>query len=285
MSTPGPLVLVIEDEPLTRRFLRPALEGQGYRIVEAANATEGLAQASSYNPDLVLLDPGLPDLDGLDVTRRLRTWSSVPIIVISARGQEDDKVAALDAGADDYLTKPFSLGELLARLRVARRHVERLAPGPEDPVYELDGLRVDLGRRLVQRDGREVHLTPLEYKLLVALIHHAGRVVTHEQLLKEVWGPGATDEIPYLRVYMGLLRHKLEHDPAHPVLLTTESGVGYRLAASVRSFTDTPAADSREPGPALHRRRLGNRAGRPAPAPQGDEEQHEQEPAGRGGAA
>jgi two-component system, OmpR family, KDP operon response regulator KdpE len=231
MSTPGPLVLVIEDEPLTRRLLRPALEGQGYRIVEAATATEGLAQASSYNPDLVLLDPGLPDLDGLDVTRRLREWSSAPIIVISARGQERDKVAALDAGADDYLTKPFTLGELLARLRVARRHVERLTPGPEEAVFEVDGLRVDLERRQVTRDGQEVHLTPLEYKLLRTLVHHADRVVTREELLKEVWGPGAANETQYLRVYIGLLRHKLEHDPARPTLLLTETGVGYRLAS------------------------------------------------------
>jgi two-component system KDP operon response regulator KdpE len=229
VSTPGPLVLVIEDEALTRRFLRPALEDQGYRIVEAATASEGLTQASSYNPDLVLLDPGLPDLDGLDVTRRLREWSSAPIIVISARGQERDKVAALDAGADDYLTKPFGLDELLARLRVARRHVERLNAGPEAPVFETDGLRVDLARRRVTRDGQDVHLTPLEYKLLTTLIRHAGRVVTREELLTEVWGPGAAHETQYLRVYMGLLRHKLEHDPARPALLLTESGVGYRL--------------------------------------------------------
>jgi two-component system KDP operon response regulator KdpE len=220
MSVPGPLVLVVEDEPQMRRFLRPALEGQGYRVVEAASASDGLAQASSFNPDLILLDLALPDGDGVDVARRIREWSPVPIVVISARGQESDKVAALDAGADDYLTKPFGMAELLARLRVARRHTERLGSETAEPVF---------ARRQVTRDGIEIHLTPLEYKLLAALVHYAGRVITHRQLLKEVWGPGAANETQYLRVYMAQLRHKIEKDPARPALLLTESGVGYRL--------------------------------------------------------
>jgi len=229
MSTPGPLVLVVEDEPQMRRFLRPALEGQGYRVVEAASASDGLAQASSFNPDLILLDLALPDGDGVDVTRRIREWSAVPIVVISARGQESDKVAALDAGADDYLTKPFGMAELLARLRVARRHTERLGSETAEPVFEREGLCVDLARRRVTRDGTEIHLTPLEYKLLATLVRYAGRVITHRQLLKEVWGPGAANETQYLRVYMAQLRHKIEKDSARPALLLTESGVGYRL--------------------------------------------------------
>ena len=227
--TPAPLVLVIEDEPQMRRFLRPALEGQGYRVVEAATASEALVLASSHNPDLVILDLGLPDGDGLQVTRRLREWSTAPIVVVSARGQEADKVAALDAGADDYLTKPFGTGELFARLRVAQRHTASLTLEAGDPVFEATGLKVDLGARQVFRDGQEVHLTPLEYKLLTTLIRHAGKVVTHRQLLKEVWGPGSTDQTHYLRVYMGQLRHKIEEDPARPRYLTTEIGVGYRL--------------------------------------------------------
>jgi two-component system KDP operon response regulator KdpE len=245
MSTVGPLVLVIEDEPQMRRFLRPALEGQGYRILEAASGTEGLVQASSYNPELVLLDLGLPDLDGVDVTRRLREWSSVPIVVISARGQEGDKVAALDAGADDYLTKPFGMPELLARLRVARRHAEQRADGREEPLFEAEGVRIDLARREVSRDGQQVHLTPLEYKLLATLIRYAGRVVTHRQLLKEVWGPGAANETQYLRVYMAQLRHKIERDPARPTLLLTESGVGYRLASGP-ALTQGPETQQRQ---------------------------------------
>jgi two-component system KDP operon response regulator KdpE len=229
MSAPGPLVLVVEDEPQMRRFLRPALEGQGYRVTEAATVSEGLIQASSFNPDLVLLDLGLPDGDGVDVTRRIREWSAVPIVVISARGQESDKVAALDAGADDYLTKPFGMAELLARLRVARRHTERLGAETSEAVFERQGLRVDLAKRQVTRDGNEIHLTPLEYKLLATLVRYAGRVITHRQLLKEVWGPGAANETQYLRVYMAQLRHKIEKDPARPALLLTESGVGYRF--------------------------------------------------------
>ena len=223
------VVLVVDDEPQMRRFLRPALEAQGYRVIEAATATEALVAASTHNPDCVLLDLGLPDSDGIEVTRRLREWSDAPVIVISARGQEADKVAALDAGADDYLTKPFGTGELLARLRVARRHAARFRDDAREPVFEAGDLRVDLGQREVTRAGEAVHLTPLEYKLLATLVRHAGKVLTHRQLLKEVWGPGAVAETQYLRVYMAQLRHKIEEDPARPALLTTETGVGYRL--------------------------------------------------------
>ena len=228
-----PLVLVIEDEPQMRRFLRPALEGQGYRVLEAGTASEAVIAASSHNPDIVVLDLGLPDGDGVDVARRLREWSTVPIIVVSARGQEADKVAALDAGADDYVTKPFGMAELLARLRVARRRASP-TPGPSaEPVFEAEGVRVDLARRRVWRDGQEVHLTPLEYKLLAVLVRYAGRVVTQRQLLKEVWGAFAANENQYLRVYMTQLRHKLERDAARPKYLVTEPGVGYRLKSEV----------------------------------------------------
>ena len=232
MTAPGPLVLVIEDEPAMRRFLRPGLEGQGYRVVEATTAREGLDLASSHNPDLVILDLGLPDGDGVDLARRLREWSAAPIVVVSARGQEADKVAALDAGADDYVTKPFGMGELFARLRVAERHSARFKPEAGDPVFEAGPLRVDLAARRVFRDGQEVHLTALEYKLLAALVRHADKVVTHRHLLKEVWGPASVNETQYLRVYMAQLRHKIETDPARPALLMTETGVGYRLRSS-----------------------------------------------------
>jgi two-component system KDP operon response regulator KdpE len=228
MTLAPPVVLLIEDEPQMRRFLRAALGADEYHLVEASTAREGLAQAAGCNPDLILLDLGLPDSDGLDVTRRIREWSHAPIIVISARGQERDKVAALDAGADDYLTKPFGVGELLARMRVALRHA-RESGGATEVVFEAGGLRVDLVRRLVYRDGEEVHLTPLEYKLLTNLVKHAGKVLTHRQLLKEVWGINAISQTHYLRVYMTQLRHKLEQDPTQPRLLLTEPGVGYRL--------------------------------------------------------
>ena len=224
-----PLVLVIEDESQMRRFLRAALNSHGFRTVEAETAAAGLAHATGYNPDLVLLDLGLPDRDGLELTKQLREWSRVPIIVLSARGQESDKIAALDAGADDYLTKPFGAGELLARMRVALRHSALAAGGPEEPVVQLGDVRVDRAKRQVFRGGQEVHLTPREYRLLLVLLANAGRVVTHQQLLREVWGPNATRETHYLRVYMAQLRHKLEEDPARPRYFTTEPGVGYRL--------------------------------------------------------
>jgi two-component system, OmpR family, KDP operon response regulator KdpE len=231
MAEEKELILLIEDEPQMRRFLRITLESHGYRFVEAGTAQEGLMQASMRNPDVVLLDLGLPDLDGLEVTERLREWTQTPIIVISAREQEQDKVKALDAGADDYLTKPFSAGELMARVRVALRHALRLRSGQNEPVFAHAGLRVDLAARRVFVRDNEIHLTPIEYKLLTALIRHAGKVVTHRQLLLEVWGPGQVSEVQYLRVYMTQLRHKLEADPARPRFLLNEPGVGYRLNA------------------------------------------------------
>jgi two-component system KDP operon response regulator KdpE len=229
VSAPGPLVLLIEDETEIRRFLRATLGAQGYRLVEAVTGEEGLHLAASHMPEVVILDLGLPDIDGLTVARRLREWSSVPIIVLSARGQERDKVAALDAGADDYVTKPFGVGELTARMRVAMRHAAR-RDAAEEPVFEVGGLRVDQARRTVTRDGEDVHLTALEYRLLQILVRHAGKVVTHRQLLKEVWGLSYAEQTHYLRVYMHQLREKLEADPARPRYLRTEQGVGYRLA-------------------------------------------------------
>ncbi|XXX79392.1 response regulator [Sorangium sp. So ce134] len=231
MSDASPLVLLIEDEPQMRRFLRAMLAARGYRLVEAETGGEGIAQATTRNPDLVLLDLGLPDMDGLEVTRRLREWSAVPIIVLSARGQEQDKIDALDGGADDYLTKPFSAGELLARLRVALRHAARAARGAkvESSSFKVQDIEVDLSSRVVLRAGEEIHLTPIEYKLLTTLIRHAGKVLTHRQLLGEVWGPAYAGQTHYLRVYMAQLRHKLERDAARPQILITEPGVGYRL--------------------------------------------------------
>ncbi len=229
MSEDKELILLIEDEPQMRRFLRITLQSHGYRLVEAATAHEGLMQATTRNPDVVLLDLGLPDLDGLEVTKRLREWARTPIIVISAREQEQDKVKALDAGADDYLTKPFNAGELMARIRVALRHAALGRAEQQEPVFELENLRVDLAKRQVFVNNEEVHLTPIEYKLLVTLVRHAGRVITHTQLLKEVWGPAHVNEVQYLRVYMTQLRHKLEADPARPRFLLNEPGIGYRL--------------------------------------------------------
>lgn len=223
------LILLIEDEPQMRRFLRITLQSHGYRLIEAETAQEGLMQATTRNPDVVLLDLGLPDLDGLEVTRRLREWTQTPIIVISAREQEQDKVRALDSGADDYLTKPFNAGELLARIRVALRHAARRDTEGQEPTFTVQNLRVELVQRQVFVDDKEVHLTPIEYKLLVVLIRHAGKVITHRQLLTEVWGPAHTNEVQYLRVYMTQLRHKLEADPARPRFLLNEPGVGYRL--------------------------------------------------------
>jgi len=223
------LILLIEDEPQMRRFLRITLQTQGYRLIESATARDGLMQATTRNPDVVLLDLGLPDLDGLEVTKRLREWNQTPIIVISAREQEQDKVKALDAGADDYLTKPFNASELLARIRVALRHAARQNTDKNEPVFTLRNLRVDLAQRHVFVSDKEVHLTPIEYKLLMVLVRHAGKVITHTQLLKEVWGPAHINEVQYLRVYMTQLRHKLETDPARPRFLMNEPGIGYRL--------------------------------------------------------
>lgn len=222
-------VLVIEDDPQIRRFLRASLASQGYRLLEAVTGEEGLSLAASQRPDLIILDLGLPDLDGLAVARRLREWSSTPLLVLSARGRERDKIAALDAGADDYVTKPFGVGELLARMRVALRHASGPGEDRAESVFEVGELRIDPARRQVTARGAPVHLTPLEYKLLSVLVRHAGRVVTHRQLLEHVWGPSFEEQTHYLRVYMQQLRKKLEVTPAHPRYLRTEPGVGYRL--------------------------------------------------------
>jgi two-component system, OmpR family, KDP operon response regulator KdpE len=229
--TEGTTLLIIEDEASIRHFLRATLASQGYGVLEAATAAEGMQRAASERPALILLDLGLPDLDGLEVTKRLRTWTSLPIVVLSARGQERDKVAALDAGADDYLTKPFGVDELLARIRVALRHATHRGSASEVAVVKAGELRIDLVRRQVSVGGKEVHLTPIQYQLLVVLAQQAGSVVTHTRLLKTVWGPNYERETQYLRVYMGQLRQKLEVDPARPRYLLTEPGVGYRLAA------------------------------------------------------
>jgi len=230
VSDPAPAVLLVEDDPQIRRFLRATLPAHGFRLLEAATGGDGLAQAGTRTPEVILLDLGLPDLDGIEFIERLREWSSIPIIVLSARGLERDKVAALDAGADDYLTKPFGTEELLARLRVALRH--RAAGGPGSAagaVFTTGELRVDLAGHIVRLGDREVRLTPTEFKLLAVLVRHAGKVVTHRQLLIEVWGPGAAANTHYLRVQMHGLRHKLEATPARPRFLITEPGVGYRL--------------------------------------------------------
>jgi two-component system, OmpR family, KDP operon response regulator KdpE len=229
MSNNVPLLLLIEDEARVRYFLRVTLTHNGYRLVEATTAQEGLVQVATHPPDLVLLDLGLPDLDGLEVTRRLREWTAVPIIILSAREQEEDKVLALDAGADDYLTKPFGVSELLARIRVALRHTTDLTQAAAAPVFQVGDLRVDLAKRQVFVAATEVHLTPIEYKLLTMLVRHAGKVVTQPQLFKEVWGPDCTPKNHNLRVHMAQLRHKLEADPTRPRYLVTEPGVGYRL--------------------------------------------------------
>jgi two-component system KDP operon response regulator KdpE len=218
--------LVVDDEIQIRRLLKVCLEGNGYRVLEAATGQEAITQAAQHPLEVVLLDLGLPDMDGVAVLKRLREWTEVPVIVLSVRDREEDKISALDNGADDYVTKPFSTGELLARLRVSQRHAN---PSTGTPVFRSGGLEVDLTARLVRLHGKEVKLTATEYSLLRILVQHAGKVLTHRQILKEVWGPAYTDQTHYLRVYMAHLREKLEKDPAKPQLLVTESGVGYRL--------------------------------------------------------
>jgi two-component system KDP operon response regulator KdpE len=227
MTDVASVVLVVEDEAQMRTFVRAALESHGYQMLLAPTAAEGIRQARSYTPDLVLLDLGLPDADGFQVTRQIREYSSVPILIISARSNEQSRVKALDEGADDYLTKPFGAAEMMARIRAAlRKATSHNAPA----VLRIgDHIQVDLGRRIVTLRGKEVHLTPIEYKLLTALARHAGFVQTHNQLLKQVWGPGHDNQMQYLRVYMTQLRHKLEREPARPRYLLTETGVGYRL--------------------------------------------------------
>jgi two-component system KDP operon response regulator KdpE len=223
------VAVVIEDDVQIRRFLKATFEENGFKYVEADTAQKGLIQCETQMPDVIVLDLGLPDLDGLEVIERVREWTKVPILVLSARGQEKDKVAALDAGADDYLTKPFGVDELMARLRVALRHSARTESSEAETVFRLKGLEVDLERRIVTVSGKEVHLTPIEYRLLTTLVKHAGKVLTHRQLLVEVWGPNAEFEHQYVRVYMNQLRHKIEAEPARPKYLVTETGVGYRL--------------------------------------------------------
>ena len=227
--THSPVVLIIDDEIQIRRLLRVTLEANGYRVLEAAKGQEGLAEAAQRSPDVIILDLGLPDTDGLTVLKRLREWSRAPVLVLSVQEGDVDKVSALDNGADDYMTKPFSTAELLARLRVVQR---RVLPEADQAVFHSGPLEVDLSARLVTRKGQEVKMTPTEYSLLRLLVRNAGKVVTHRQLLKEVWGPAYGEQTHYLRVYVAHLREKLEEDPARPELILTEPGVGYRLVVA-----------------------------------------------------
>jgi two-component system KDP operon response regulator KdpE len=225
----APTILIVEDEPEIRLFVRSALGAEGYRVVETASGERGAIEAGTQKPDLAIVDLGLPDIDGIEVIRSIRKWSSMPIVVLSARAREQAKVEALDAGADDYVTKPFGVSELLARVRVALRHAARSPAG--DTVVSLGDVVVDLQRRRVTRSGAEVKLTPTEFRLLACLVHHLGMVVTHRQLLREVWGPSHVEHTHYLRIYMKQLREKLEREPVQPRHFLTETGVGYRLVA------------------------------------------------------
>jgi two-component system KDP operon response regulator KdpE len=224
-----PVVLIVEDELSIRRFLRPSLQGEGFAVAETGSGAEALALAASRHPAVILLDLGLPDLDGLEVLRRLREAGSVPVIVLTARGRDEDKIAGLDAGADDYLTKPFSVGELLARIRVALRHARKPGEDATAEPYESGDLTVDLAARTVRIGGSEVHLTPHEFGILALLVRRAGKVVTQKQILKEVWGHAGHEQAHYVRLYIHQLRGKIERDPARPRHLVTEPGVGYRL--------------------------------------------------------
>ncbi len=226
MSADGARILVIDDEKQIRRMLKAALEGYGYDISEAASGRQGLSQTSIFHPDVVILDLGLPDMDGIDVIARLREWTQVPIIVLSVREHEDDKIKALDAGADDYVTKPFGMGELLARLRAALR---RIARSEDEPHFTFGELSLDIEHRIVTVKGEEIKLTPTEYEVLKYLAQNAGKVVTHRQLLLAIWGSNYQEHSQYLRVYIGQLRRKIEADPSQPAYIITEPGVGYRL--------------------------------------------------------
>jgi two-component system KDP operon response regulator KdpE len=226
MSEAGQRVLVVDDENSIRRYLRAALSAQGFAIYEAANGQEAINAVVSHHPDLVILDLGLPDFDGIEVTRRLREWSQTPIIILSVREAEHDKIAALDAGADDYLTKPFSTGELMARMRVALR---RITNRPDEPILQVDNLKMDISRHLVTVDDHQVSLTPTEYEILRLLLQNAGKVLTHRQLLRQVWGTAYESEMHILRVNISNLRRKIEPDPSRPHYLLTEPGVGYRI--------------------------------------------------------
>lgn len=238
MTTSTATVLVVEDEQPIRRFLRPAIEAAGWRLVEADTAARGILEATQSPPDVIVLDLGLPDQHGIEVIKRVREWSRVPIVVLSAHGQEQEKVAALDAGADDYVQKPFSVSELMARLRVALRHARTTGQPGRDGTIVAGDVVIDLARRIVTRTGHEVHLTPIEYKLLTTLVQHAGLVMTHRQLLREVWGPGHAEESHYLRIFMRQLRQKLEENPANPRYLVTEVGVGYRFKPDSADLDD-----------------------------------------------
>jgi two-component system KDP operon response regulator KdpE len=229
MTTLKPKIIVIEDDPPIRRFLRTALDTRGFDVVEAATGKQGVIEANTRKADLIILDLGLPDMDGVEVVKAVREWSELPILVLSARSAEAQKIEALDAGADDYLTKPFGLGELLARIRVALRHYAIPPEQTEAGVFVTGNLRVDLSNRRVYNGDQEIHLTPIQYRLLAVLVKHAGKILTHRQILKEVWGPNSIESPHYLRIYMSQLRHKLEADPAQPCYLLTESGVGYWL--------------------------------------------------------
>jgi two-component system KDP operon response regulator KdpE len=231
VTEPVLAALLVEDDRHIRRFLRAALEAEGWRVFETETVREGLADAAARKPDMVIVDLGLPDGDGIDLIRELRTWSHAPVIVLSARSDERDKVRALDAGADDYIEKPFGVAELLARVRANRRRQQSLREGDGSSLVTIGDVEVDLAARVVRKGGHEVHLTPIEYRLLGVLLANAGRVLTHRQLLREVWGPGRVEHNHYLRVFMGALRHKLEDDPAQPKMLLTETGVGYRLVS------------------------------------------------------
>jgi two-component system KDP operon response regulator KdpE len=229
VSAASSTLVVIEDDPQIRRFLRSGLSAEPFRIFEAETGRAGLVEAATRKPDLVIVDLGLPDIDGVEVVAELREWYTRPIIILSARSNEQEKIKALDAGADDYLTKPFGIGELLARIRAALRRAARDAGVAAEDAIEFGEVRVDLAARRVQRAGSDVHLTPNEYRLLAALVRHAGKVCTHRQLLADVWGPSHVEHGHYLRIYMAQLRHKLEVDPTNPRFLRTEAGVGYRL--------------------------------------------------------
>ena len=226
MSDDGRRVLVVDDENAIRRYLRTALTAQGFAVHEASNGQETLNAVIEYRPDVIILDLGLPDFDGIEVTRRLREWSNTPIIILSVREAEQDKIAALDAGADDYLTKPFGTGELMARMRVVMR---RLSGKSDEPVLQVDALKMDLSRRVVTVNENQISLTPTEYEILRLLLQNAGKVLTHRQLLRQVWGTAYESEMHMLRVNISNLRHKIESDPARPHYLITESGVGYRI--------------------------------------------------------
>ena len=226
----APVALLVEDEPQIRRFLRTALEAEGWIVHETDTARQGLIDAGTRKPDLLVVDLGLPDRDGIELIRDLRTWSAMPVIVLSARIAEKEKIAALDAGADDYLTKPFGVGELLARVRATMRR-RRQPPGEASSIFRFGDVEVDTEARTVKRGGAEVHLTPVEYRLLSLLVANAGKVLTHRQILRDVWGPAGVEQSHYARVYMGHLRRKLEDDPAQPQHLLTETAVGYRLVA------------------------------------------------------